>query len=119
MERDLLHCLLEVEIVEHFKSVAVDEQLVVALDLSVTALDEALRAGLLAALVAVEAQALDALHLVLPLLADDLEEPLGTDVLLIIGIVVDCILRRRTSSACVRLWGLPDCRRRIHVVIII
>ena len=51
-------------------------------------LHEALGAGLLAAFVAVEAEALDPLHLVLPLLTDHLEETLRADVLLLVVIVV-------------------------------
>jgi len=42
LKGDLLNCLLEVEIVEHLESVAVDEQLIVAFNFSVTALYEAL-----------------------------------------------------------------------------
>ena len=129
MEGDLLDCLLEIQVVEDFERIAVDEQLVVSFNLGVTALDETLGARLLAALVAVEAESLDALHLVLPLLADDLEEPLRTDVLLIIVCIVrsvvvvvaavHCILWRGTRSTNIWWLRLANSCRRIHVVIII
>lgn len=51
-------------------------------------LHEALGAGFLAAFVAVEAETLDPLHLILPLLTDHLEETLWADVLLLVVIVV-------------------------------
>ena len=73
LEGDLLHGLLEVQIIQNLKCVAVNEKFVVTFDLSVTRLDEALGAGLLATLVAVQTESLDALHLVLPLLANYLE----------------------------------------------
>lgn len=91
LERDLLNRLLKVQVVENFQGVAVDEKFVVALDLGVTALDEALRARLLAPFVAVEAESLDALHLVLPLLADHLQQAFGADVfLLVLPVVWPC-----------------------------
>lgn len=52
-----------------------------------TGLDEALGPRLLLALVAVQAERNDALHLVLPLLLDDVEEALGADVVVRCSIV--------------------------------
>ena len=76
LERDLFDGLLEVWVVEHLEGVSVDEELVVALDLSVTRLNKALGPGLFSPLVAIETEASDSLHFVLPLLADNLKKAL-------------------------------------------
>lgn len=116
LERDLFDRLLEIKVIEHFKCIAVDEQLVVTFDFCVTTLHEALRARFLAAFVAVEAKALYALHLVLPLLADDLKEALGAYVLLLV--VLLAVIGRHACSA-TRLGRLSDATYCIHVRIII
>ena len=72
LEGDLLDGLLEIRVVEDLKSVTVDKKFVVAFDLSVAGLYEALAARLLPPFVSVQAQSLDALHLILPLLRDNL-----------------------------------------------
>ena len=41
LERDLDHSLLELDVVEHFESVTVDEEKLVALDFSMARLDQA------------------------------------------------------------------------------
>lgn len=116
LERYLLHCLLEVQIVQHLKSVSIDEKFVVTFDLCVTTLDEALRSRLFAPLIAVKTQSLDSLHFVLPFLADDLEESLGADVfLLVAGLGVWDRWNDNTSDLC----RLSCCGYRIHVGIII
>lgn len=51
-------------------------------------LNQTFGTGLLASFVAVKTETLDSLHFVLPLLTDDLEQPLRADVLLLIVIVV-------------------------------
>ena len=88
LEGDLLNRLLKVEVVQHLQGVSIDEKFIVTFDLSVTGLNETFGAGLFSALVAVKTEALDALHFVLPLLADHLQQALRADVLLLIGIVV-------------------------------
>lgn len=120
LERDLLNRLLEVQVIEHFKGVAVDEKFVVALDLSVTTLNKAFRAGLFSALVSVKAETFDALHFVLPLLADDLEEALGADVLLLVGVGGPVrVLGLWTTHCIIGLHGLTNAWNCIHVGIII
>jgi len=74
LERNLLHGFLELRVVQNFESVSVNEKFVVAFDLGVTALDEAVRARLLPALVPVQAQTLDPVHFIFPLLTDHLEQ---------------------------------------------
>ncbi len=69
LEADLFNRLLEVSIVEHLQGVPVDEQHCVSFDLRVAGLDQALIAGLLPPLVAVQTQLPDPVHLVLPLQA--------------------------------------------------
>ena len=64
-------------------------------------LNEALGAGLLAPLVAVKSEALDTLHLVLPLLTDHLQEAFRADVLLLVVIVIvlsACLVTALRSS---------------------
>jgi len=54
LKANLLHCLLEVCVVQHFKSIAVNEQFVVAFDLGVARLHKALASWLLPALVPIQ-----------------------------------------------------------------
>lgn len=120
LEGDLLDRLLEIEVVEDLKRVAVDEKFVVAFDLGVTRLHEALRAGLLPPFVAVEPETFDSLHFVLPFLADHLQQAFWTDVFLLVVVLV--VLVRVGSRAA--LWGSIIRRLRarcggIHVGIII
>lgn len=82
LEGDLLDSLLEIRVIEDFESVAVDEQLVVTFNLRVAGLDETFGPRLFSPFVAIESEASDSFHLVLPLLANDLEEALRRDVFL-------------------------------------
>ena len=83
LETDLHDGLLEVDVGQNLQSVAVDEKQLVALDLGVTGLDQALSARLLLPLVAVQAQTDDALHLVLPLLLDNVQQAFRANIVTI------------------------------------
>jgi hypothetical protein len=69
--------LLEVLVVQDFESVTVDEEFFVSFDFSVTRLDKAVLARVLSALVPIEAELLDSIHFVSPLLRDDFEESIS------------------------------------------
>ena len=77
-----------------------------------TRLDEALGSRLLPTLIAVKAEALDALHLILPLLADNLEQAFGADVFLL-------ILTRWAGGSHAIISGLRPYCSSVHVGIII
>lgn len=77
-----------------------------------TRLDEALGSRLLPALITVKAEALDALHLILPLLADNLEQAFGADVFLL-------VLTSWSGGSDSIIGGLRPYCSSVHVGIII
>ena len=81
LKTDLFHRFLEIRIVQHFKSVSVDEKHGVSLDLSMARLYQAFISRLLSSLVSIEPQVLDPLHLIFPFLRDNLEETLWGNVI--------------------------------------
>lgn len=120
LERDLLNRLLEVQVVKHLQGVAVYEKFIITFDLCVTRLDETLGAGLLPTFVAVKAKSLDTLHFILPLLADDLQEALRADILLLIVIsVAICVLPGAALRRSIVIGLLRARCGGIHVGIII
>jgi len=86
----------------------------------VTGLDEALGAGLLPTFVAVKAEPFDTFHLVLPLLANDLQEALRANILLLIVIsVAICVLPGAALRRSINIGLLRARCGGIHVGIII
>lgn len=111
---------MEVQVVKHLQGVAVYEKFIITFDLCVTRLDETLGAGLLPTFVAVKAKSLDTLHFILPLLADDLQEALRADILLLIVIsVAICVLPGAALRRSIVIGLLRARCGGIHVGIII
>lgn len=73
---------MELLVVEHLQCIAVDEKQLVSFDFSVARLDQAVVPGFLSPLVTVQAQRNDPIHFVLPLLANDVEQALGADIII-------------------------------------
>lgn len=114
LKRNLFHSFLELDVIEDFEGVAIDEEHGVAFNLSVARLDHALVALFLPPFVPVEAQSDDSFHFLFPFLGDYFQQVVRTDVVAVGGRHWvgrrDWFVRRHVCARVLLLLSRTACR---------